>query len=81
MAATFLGNNTAVQELFKRITEGFRFMMRKKAFLHLYTAEGMEEMEFLEAEANVNDLVSEYQQYQEAGNEVWDEEEEQEQDY
>jgi len=31
-----------------------------------YTGEGMDEMEFTEAESNMNDLVSEYQQYQEA---------------
>lgn len=30
------------------------------------TGEGMDEMEFTEAESNMNDLVSEYQQYQEA---------------
>merc|ERR1711865_253897 len=33
--------------------------------------EGMDEMEFTEAESNLNDLVSEYQQYQDA---TWDEE-------
>ena len=31
-----------------------------------YTGEGMDEMEFTEAESNMNDLVSEYQQYQDA---------------
>ena len=41
-------------------------MFRRKAFLHWYTGEGMDEMEFTEAESNMNDLVSEYQQYQEA---------------
>ena len=30
------------------------------------TGEGMDEMEFTEAESNMNDLVSEYQQYQDA---------------
>jgi hypothetical protein len=34
--------------------------------LHWYTGEGMDEMEFTEAESNMNDLVSEYQQYQDA---------------
>ena len=29
-----------------------------------YAGEGMDEMEFTEAESNMNDLVSEYQQYQ-----------------
>jgi hypothetical protein len=28
-----------------------------------YTGEGMDEMEFTEAESNMNDLISEYQQY------------------
>merc|ERR1712200_375900 len=42
---------------------------RRKAFLHWYTGEGMDEMEFTEAESNMNDLISEYQQYQEAGTE------------
>ena len=34
-------------------------MFRRKAFLHWYTGEGMDEMEFTEAESNMNDLVSE----------------------
>ena len=85
MASTFIGNSTAIQELFKRISEQFTAMFRRKvrfkvvswptgpnvnilfqAFLHWYTGEGMDEMEFTEAESNLNDLVSEYQQYQEA---------------
>ena len=66
MAATFIGNSTAIQEIFRRISEQFTAMFRRKAFLHWYTGEGMDEMEFTEAEANMNDLVSEYQQYQEA---------------
>uniref|UniRef100_A0A2K5PRY8 Tubulin beta chain n=1 Tax=Cebus imitator TaxID=2715852 RepID=A0A2K5PRY8_CEBIM len=64
MSATFIGNNTAIQELFKRISEQFTAMFRCKAFLHWYTGEGMDEMEFTKAESNLNDLVSEYQQYQ-----------------
>merc|ERR1711897_116297 len=55
MAVAFLGNSTAIQAMF-----------RHKAFLHWYTGEGMDEMEFTEAESNMNDLVSEYQQYQDA---------------
>merc|ERR1711945_5728 len=66
MAATFIGNSTAIQELFKRVSEQFTAMFRRKAFLHWYTGEGMDEMEFTEAESNMNDLVSEYQQYQDA---------------
>jgi len=66
MAAAFIGNSTAIQEMFKRVAEFFQAMFRRKAFLHWYTGEGMDEMEFTEAESNMNDLVSEYQQYQDA---------------
>ena len=66
MSSTFVGNSTSIQEMFKRIAEQFTAMFRRKAFLHWYTGEGMDEMEFTEAESNMNDLVSEYQQYQDA---------------
>ena len=48
MSSTFVGNSTAIQELFKRISEQFTAMFRRKAFLHWYTGEGMDEMEFTE---------------------------------
>ncbi|KAL8941452.1 MAG: hypothetical protein Q9216_002225 [Gyalolechia sp. 2 TL-2023] len=74
MSSTFIGNSTSIQELFKRVGDQFTAMFRRRAFLHWYTGEGMDEMEFTEAESNMNDLVSEYQQYQEAS--VSDNEEE-----
>ena len=81
MASTFVGNSTAIQEIFKRISEQFSAMYRRKAFLHWYTGEGMDEMEFTEAESNMNDLISEYQQYQEATiDEDYEEDLEQEED-
>merc|ERR1712130_623865 len=67
LSVTFLGNSTSIMEMFKRVIEQFTLMFRRKAFLHWYTGEGMDEMEFTEAESNLNDLVSEYQQYQDAG--------------
>ncbi|KAF3809528.1 Tubulin beta-1 chain [Colletotrichum gloeosporioides] len=66
-SSTFIGNSTAIQEIFRRVGDQFSAMFRRKAFLHWYTGEGMDEMEFTEAESNMNDLVSEYQQYQDAG--------------
>jgi len=66
MSGTFVANSTSVQDLFKRIGTQFSHMFRRKAFLHWYIAEGMEEMEFTEAESNLNDLIQEYQQYGEA---------------
>jgi len=79
MAVTFIGNSTAIQELFKRVNDQFTAMFRRKAFLHWYTGEGMDEMEFTEAESNMHDLISEYQQYQEAGVEEEEEAAEEEQ--
>jgi tubulin beta len=67
MSSTFIGNSTSIQEIFKRLCDQFTTMFRRKAFLHWYTGEGMDEMEFTEAESNMSDLVSEYQQYQDAG--------------
>ncbi|XP_070758121.1 tubulin beta-1 chain isoform X5 [Enoplosus armatus] len=76
---TFIGNNTAIQEIFRRVGEQFSLMFRRKAFLHWYTGEGMDEMEFTEAESNLNDLVSEYQQYQDAtADQDWEAEDEEE---
>lgn len=66
-SATFLYNSTAIQEAFKRFTDQFSAMFRRRAFLHWYTTEGMDIMEFTEADSNMNDLIAEYQQYEEAG--------------
>ncbi|BBH01200.1 tubulin beta 8, partial [Prunus dulcis] len=78
MASTFMGNSTSIQEMFRRVSEQFTAMFRRKAFLHWYTGEGMDEMEFTEAESNMNDLVAEYQQYQDATVEEEEYEEEEE---
>jgi len=69
MSSVFVGNSTSIQEAWKRLADQFTLMFRRKAFLHWYTGEGMDEMEFTEAEANLNDLISEYQQYQDATSE------------
>lgn len=46
-------------------------MFKRRAFTHWYFSEGMEELEFMEAESNISDLIKEYQQYETA--EVMDE--------
>ena len=40
MAAPFIGNSTAIQELLKRISKQFTAMFRRKAFLHWMRDEG-----------------------------------------
>lgn len=36
MSGTFIGNSTSIQELFRRVSEQFTAMFRRKAFLHWY---------------------------------------------
>lgn len=66
LSATFIGNTTAIQEVFRRTAKQFTAMFRRKAFLHWYTGEGMDETDFKEAESEMLDLIAEYQQYQQA---------------
>ncbi|KAG8212923.1 Tubulin/FtsZ [Butyriboletus roseoflavus] len=75
-AGIALANSTCMQELFKRNLTQFSVMFKRRAFLHWYTGEGMDIMEFSEAESNTNDLIAEYQQ--EASVEYEEEEEEEE---
>lgn len=70
-AATLVANTTAISEVFKRSLGQYQSLFRRKAFLHWYTGEGMDEQEFTEAEANMADLCNEYDQH---ANEVVDEE-------
>lgn len=62
MSATFLGNSTALQELFSRVLSNFGIMLRRKAFLHWYIGEGMEESDFYEAEEYVSNLINDYRE-------------------
>ncbi|CAH1108866.1 unnamed protein product [Psylliodes chrysocephalus] len=64
LSGTFIANNTAIHELFNRIITAFSAMYRRRAFLHWYTGEGMDDMEFIEAESCVIDLISEYQRFE-----------------
>jgi tubulin beta len=63
LTGTFIANSTAIQDTFKRLADQYSAMFRRKAFLYSYFNEGMDVMEFQEAEANVTDLISEYEQY------------------
>ncbi|KIM84885.1 hypothetical protein PILCRDRAFT_96615 [Piloderma croceum F 1598] len=74
-AGTALANSTCIQELFKRNLTQFTAMYKRRAFLHWYIGEGMDEQEFAEAESNADDLIREYQQYQEANTDTEDVEE------
>jgi len=47
MSSTFICNSTSIQSLFKRIGDQFSAMYRRKAYVHWYTGEGMDELEFV----------------------------------
>merc|ERR1712129_497636 len=66
MSGTFVANTTAIKGVFQRISAQFAKMYKRKAFLHWYKGDGMDEMEFQEADKNVRDLITEYQDKQDA---------------
>lgn len=60
MSATFIGNTTAIQSLFQRLLDGSTAMLRRKAHLHWYTGEGMEEQEFMDAQQELQAIIDDY---------------------
>jgi len=66
ISCTFVGNSTGLKSIFQRLATQFGALYRRKAFLHWYKNEGMDEMEFQEADKNVRDLITEYQDKQDA---------------
>jgi len=61
LSATSVVNTTALKAIFQRLATQFGALFKRKAFLHWYKGEGMDEMEFQEADKNVRDLITEYQ--------------------
>ena len=57
---SFLGNHTAICDVFKRIKEQWKGLYKTKAFKHYYTGEGLDSEEFEDAGANLSDIVGEY---------------------
>jgi tubulin beta len=76
LSSTMVANTTALKGIFQRLATQFGAMYRRKAFLHWYKGEGMDEMEFQEADKNVRDLITEYQDKQDATYEEEEDEDE-----
>lgn len=55
------GNNTAIREVFLRLSHQFTQMYSRKAYVHFYTQEGMDIFEFDEAKTDVENLMNDYQ--------------------
>jgi hypothetical protein len=60
-SATFLINTTGIQNVFERILDKYQTMQQRKAFIHWYLREGMDEGEFQAAENALIDLISDYE--------------------
>ena len=59
---TMFTNNSCVGNIFQHIVHRFHILFSKRAFIHWFVGEGLEEVEFSEALLNIANLVKDYEE-------------------